>query len=38
MKLKAIVLALALVPAAIPFAGTVHLTTDLSADFLHASV
>ena len=37
MKLKAIVLALALVPAAIPFAGAVHLTTDLSADFLQGT-
>ena len=37
MKLKAFVLALALLPAAIPFAGAVHLTTDLSADFLQGT-
>jgi hypothetical protein len=37
MKLKACVLALALVPAAMPFAGAVHLTTDLSADFLQGT-
>jgi hypothetical protein len=37
MKMKAIVLALALVPAAMPFAGAVHLTTDLSADFLQGT-
>jgi hypothetical protein len=37
MKVKAFVLALALVPAALPFAGAVHLTTDLSADFLQGT-
>jgi hypothetical protein len=37
MKIKAFVLALALVPAAMPFAGAVHLTTDLSADFLQGT-
>lgn len=37
MKLKAFVLALALVPAAITVAGAVHLTTDLSADFLQGT-
>jgi hypothetical protein len=37
MKLKACVLALALVPAAMPFAGAVHLTTDISADFLQGT-
>ena len=37
MKVKAFVLALALVPVALPFAGAVHLTTDLSADFLQGT-
>ncbi|MGA2641135.1 MAG: hypothetical protein ABSG21_09555 [Spirochaetia bacterium] len=38
MKLKALVLALALAPLSVPgFAGAVHLTTDLSADFLQGT-
>jgi hypothetical protein len=37
MKIKAFVLALALVPAAMPFAGAVHLTTNLSAEFLQGT-
>lgn len=38
MKLKAFVLALALAPLSIPaFAGAVHLTTDLSSDFLQGT-
>jgi hypothetical protein len=38
MKMKALVLALALAPLAVPgFAGAVHLTTDLSADFLQGT-
>lgn len=37
MKMKALLLVLALVPAAMPFAGAVHLTTNLSADFLQGT-
>jgi hypothetical protein len=37
MKVKAFVLVLALVPAALPFAGSVHLTTSLTADFLQGT-
>ena len=37
MRIKALVLALALVPAAMPFAGAVHLTANLSADFLQGT-